>query len=135
MERKNCRVMLTSSYADDLENEMTKELENARLVRLMTKLGFINERPEFDHDPRWSETGDRYLIKLFRDYLFHQVNESGKPVVDLSHVLVSLNKLDAGVDEMIMMVNPDEQTCIIVSYRELKACIDGAFRDLTRSPQ
>ena len=26
---------------------MCKELENGRLVRLMAKLGFINERPEY----------------------------------------------------------------------------------------
>lgn len=36
----------TSSQADLLENELQRELENARLVRLMAKLGFINERPE-----------------------------------------------------------------------------------------
>jgi hypothetical protein len=30
-----------------LESDLTKELENARLVRLMMKLGFINERPEW----------------------------------------------------------------------------------------
>lgn len=35
------------SALDKLEVELTGELENARLVRLMAKLGFINERPEF----------------------------------------------------------------------------------------
>jgi PAB-dependent poly(A)-specific ribonuclease subunit 3 len=81
------------SYADILESEMTRELENGRLVRLFTKFGFINERPEFDHDPRWSESGDRYILKLFRDMVFHQVDEYGKPVLDLSHVLMCLNKV------------------------------------------
>eukprot|EP01043_Picozoa_sp_COSAG02_P025315 COSAG02_NODE_1418_length_12720_cov_20.079629_3_plen_54_part_00 len=38
----------------------------------MVKLGFINERPEHNRDERWSETGDRYMLKLFRDYVFHQ---------------------------------------------------------------
>ncbi|POY71562.1 putative Glyceraldehyde-3-phosphate dehydrogenase (phosphorylating) [Rhodotorula taiwanensis] len=108
---------------DTLEHELMRELENGRLVRLLTKFGFINERPEFDHDPRWAETGDRYLIKLFRDYVFHQVDETGRPVTDLSHVLTALNKeyygqLDAGVDEKIMLVSRDEQSCLIVSYRE-----------------
>lgn len=37
---------MCSSYADELENELMSELENGRLVRLMAKLGFINERPE-----------------------------------------------------------------------------------------
>lgn len=44
-------------------------------------------------DPQWSETGDRYLIKLFRDFVFHQVNDQNKPVVDMSHVLANLNKV------------------------------------------
>ena len=48
----------------------------------------------FDRDPRWSETGDRYIIKLFRDYVFHSVDESGNPVVNLGHVLTNLNKVD-----------------------------------------
>lgn len=47
----------------------------------------------FDRDPRWSETGDRYIIKLFRDHVFHSVDESGNPVVNLSHVLTNLNKV------------------------------------------
>ncbi len=33
-------------YADNLEHELSSELENGRLLRLMVKLGFINERPE-----------------------------------------------------------------------------------------
>lgn len=32
---------------DTLEAELMRELENGRLVRLLTKFGFINERPEF----------------------------------------------------------------------------------------
>jgi ABC-type uncharacterized transport system YnjBCD ATPase subunit len=44
-------------------------------------------------DPSWSETGDRYLLKLFRDYVFHQVDEMGNPVVDMAHVLQCLNKV------------------------------------------
>jgi PAB-dependent poly(A)-specific ribonuclease subunit 3 len=97
---------------DHLEGELLSELENARLVRLLAKFGFINERPEcvsmppnvilllkisatgrFARDSRWSETGDRYIIKLFRDYVFHQVDERGRPVVSLSHVLSCLNKV------------------------------------------
>lgn len=31
---------------DVLENELAKEVENGRLVRLMCKLSMINERPE-----------------------------------------------------------------------------------------
>lgn len=41
----------------------------------------------------WAETGDRYPLKLFRDYVFHQVDANGQPVLDLAHVIESLNKV------------------------------------------
>ena|ERR1700759_26718 len=102
----------------------------------------------FAREPRWSETGDRYIIKLFRDFVFHQVDEAGNPVVNLTHVLTCLNKvqfssechwfmlrpsllflqLDAGIDERIMLVSRDEQNCLVVSYKEVKSCIESAFR-------
>ena len=86
----------------------------------------------YDRDPRWAETGDRYIIKLFRDYLYHQVDEMGRPVIDLSHVLTCLNKLDAGVDEQLTLFSRDEQSCLIVSYREVKNCLENSFRELAR---
>ncbi|KAI8983560.1 hypothetical protein BDB01DRAFT_722793 [Pilobolus umbonatus] len=118
-------------YNDELENELSRELENGRLARLLCKIGFINERPEFDMDPSWSETGDRYLIKLFRDYVFHQVDENDNPVLDMAHVLTCLNKLDAGVEEKIMLMSRDEQSCLIVSFKEIRNCIISAYTDLT----
>ncbi|KAI5118625.1 hypothetical protein M0805_006993 [Coniferiporia weirii] len=121
------------STVDTLEGELMGELENARLVRLLCKFGFINERPEFDRDPRWSETGDRYIIKLFRDYVFHSVDEVGNPVVNLGHVLTNLNKLDAGSDERIMLVSRDEQSCLVVTYREVRNCIEAAFNHVSMS--
>ncbi|KAK9761988.1 PAB-dependent poly(A)-specific ribonuclease subunit 3, variant 2 [Basidiobolus ranarum] len=36
----------THHYNDFLESELSSELENGRVARLMMKLGFINERPE-----------------------------------------------------------------------------------------
>ncbi|KAK1225999.1 PAB-dependent poly(A)-specific ribonuclease subunit 3 [Marasmius sp. AFHP31] len=117
---------------DRYEHELTGELENARIVRLLCKLNFINERPEFALDPRWSETGDRYIIKLFRDYVFHQVDEHGNPVTNLSHVLTCLNKLDAGSEEKLMLVARDEQSCLVVSYRDIRTCLESAFSELAR---
>ena len=109
------------------------ELENGRLVRLLCKFGFIDERPEFARDLRWSETGDRYVIKLFRDMVFHSVDEHGRAVVDLSHVLVQLNKLDAGVGEKLMLTSRDEQSCLVVTYTDVKRCVEVAFDELSRS--
>ncbi|CAG0881389.1 unnamed protein product, partial [Darwinula stevensoni] len=84
---------------DVIESETAKEVENGRLFRLLVKLNTVNERPELNLDPAWSETGDRYLLKLFRDYVFHQVTEDGRPWLDLAHIVQCLNKLDAGVPE------------------------------------
>lgn len=51
------------------------EYDNGRLLRLLLKLGTLNERP--DHTGgEWAETGERYILKLFRDYCFHQVDLS-----------------------------------------------------------
>lgn len=35
------------SRTDVLENELSKEMENGRIFRLMVKLSCINERPEY----------------------------------------------------------------------------------------
>ncbi|KZF19720.1 hypothetical protein L228DRAFT_250792 [Xylona heveae TC161] len=120
-------------FSDHLTSELNRELENARILRLMMKLNFINERPEFEHDRQWSETGDRYYLKLFRDYVFHQVDAQGNPAVDLAHVLACLNKLDAGIDEKISLISRDEQNCFIVSYKELKRGVEAAFQDLLKA--
>lgn len=119
---------------DTLTSELSRELENGRLVRLMAKLGTINERPEYEGDRNWSENGERYMLKLFRDYVFHQVDADGRPVVGLGHILSCLNKLDAGIEEKITLVSRDEQNVFVVSYRELKKLVNGAFGDLMKSP-
>lgn len=115
---------------DILENELAKELENGRLYRLLVKLASINERPEFNMDMSWSETGDRYMLKLFRDYLFHVVTEQGKPWLSNAHIIQNLNKLDAGSSEKVQLVSRDEQSVLVVTYSELKNCLDRAFQEL-----
>ena len=44
---------------------------------------------------QWSETGDRYMLKLFRDYEFHQMTPNGQPWIDLSHIVQCLNKVSS----------------------------------------
>eukprot|EP00124_Ichthyophonus_hoferi_P005099 Ihof_evm3s666 gene=Ihof_evmTU3s666 len=79
-------------YIDGLEVELAKELENGRLFRLLCKMGFINERPEYAMDPAWSESGEYYRLKLLRDYLFHQVHDDGTPNLSFSRVVHCLHK-------------------------------------------
>ena len=131
---QSTRVLESALAAEDqLLSSLMSELENGRLVRLLAKLGCINERPEYEHNPQWSETGERYYLKLFRDYVFHQVNADGTPNIDLGHIVACLNKLDAGAEERVCLTSRDEQTCLVVSYKELKKGVESAFNELLRT--
>lgn len=48
--------------------------------------------------------------------------------MNINHVLTCLNKLDAGSDERIMLMARDEQSCLVVSYKDVKAFIENAYR-------
>jgi PAB-dependent poly(A)-specific ribonuclease subunit 3 len=45
-------------------------------------------------------------------------------------VVNCLNKLDAGVDENLLLVSPDEMTCLVMSYKDLKDLINRSFMKL-----
>ncbi|KOX77625.1 PAB-dependent poly(A)-specific ribonuclease subunit 3 [Melipona quadrifasciata] len=119
--------------SDVLENEIAKELENGRLFKLLVKLATVNERPELNMEPTWAETGDRYMLKLFRDYVFHQVAADGRPWLDMAHVVSCLNKLDSGSQDKICLMSRDEQTVLVVSYAELRQCLETSFGELVQS--
>ncbi|KAK0854701.1 PAB-dependent poly(A)-specific ribonuclease subunit 3 [Friedmanniomyces endolithicus] len=144
----------TLHYEDELTNNLMRELENGRLVRLLTKLNVVLERPEMSMTPTshnnqnpdlpshtsnphmssaWSETGERYYLKLFRDYVFHQCDSEGRPVLNLGHIVTCLNKLDAGVDELVQLVSRDERDVLVVSYREVKRGFEGAWGEVGRA--
>ena len=67
------------------------------------------------------------MIQLFRDMVFHATDEHGRPTMDLSHILVHLNKLDAGIDEKVLLTSRDELSCLVVSYADLKQFIETAL--------
>ncbi|KAG5900472.1 hypothetical protein JTB14_010884 [Gonioctena quinquepunctata] len=121
------------NHIEVLDNEISKEVQNGRLFRIMAKLATINERPEFNLESTWAETGDRYMLKLFRDYVFHQVTDEGTPWLDMAHIVQCLNKLDVGVTEKISLVSRDEQSVLVVSYAELKHCLEQSFSELASS--
>lgn len=125
-------VQLNLSYDcyDTIQAELEREALNGKLFRLLIKLSMINDRPELRLDPTWSETGDRYMLKLFREYLFHQVNEDGTPWMDTGHVVSNLIKLDSGSPEKICLISRDEQHVLVVSFAELKKCYESAFNEL-----
>lgn len=117
---------------DLLQVYLNRELENSRLVRLLLKLGTVNERPEYARDPMWDDYGSRGKLKLFRDYVFHQVDAQGRPVLDMGHMLACLNKLDGGLDETIRLETRDEKFILLVSFKEMKQLIESAFQDVLR---
>lgn len=73
------------------------------------------------------------MLKLFRDYVFHQVQEDGNPWLDMAHIVQCLNKLDVGVPEKISLISRDEQSVLVVSYAELKHCLEQSFSELSSS--
>ncbi|CAF0726742.1 unnamed protein product [Didymodactylos carnosus] len=115
---------------DIVENELSKEIDCGRLFRLICKLDALLERPEHALNQAWSETGDRYILKLFRDYVFHGVGFNGEPILDLAHIVQCLNKFDSGSHEKICLTSRDEQNVMIVSYSELHQAFERAFSEL-----
>ena len=121
------------------------------VYRLLTKLGTVVDRTELNLDTAWAETGDRYMLKLFRDYVFHQVMEDGRPFLDMAHVIACLNRLDAGLPDKVRRVrgrnlvklriirlkvclmSRDEQNVLVVSYAELKNCLEQSYGEVLSS--
>jgi hypothetical protein len=81
----------SSGYSPSLGLLTRGQSTHASVAHLSMKL--LNCYFRFARDYRWSETGDKYIVKLFRDHVFHGVDENGRPVVSLSHVLMNLNKV------------------------------------------
>ena len=125
-------VQLNQTYEalDNVQADLEREALNGKLFRILVKLSMINDRPELRMDSTWSETGDRYMLKLFREYLFHQVTEFGTPWLDCGHVVSALIKFDSSSPEKICLISRDEQHVLVVSFAELKKCFESSFNDL-----
>jgi len=123
----------TLEYSDCLDQLLAREADNGRLLRLLIKLGFINERPEHEGDPSWAETGERYQLKLLRDFIFHQVTDDGRPVLDVAHVIDSLNNLDVGTQNQVLLCSRDGASILVSRYDSLRSSLHGAFEELRLS--
>ena len=137
---------------DTTESALAAEYDSGRALRLLLKLGFVNERPEFGPNRRWAQSGDCYVLTLFRDYgelivllfclitvarlfltvreVFHQADGAGVPVLDLGHVITALNKLDAADEEKIVLSSRDGKSLMVVSYADVAAMLDSAYHEL-----
>lgn len=67
----------------------------------------------FAGDEQWAETGDRYLLKLLRDHLFHQVHPSGSPWLNLAHIVQTLNKVRMCVC-LTVSVSKCQCVCVLI---------------------
>ena len=45
----------------------------------------------------------------------------------------SLNKLDVGVSERVLLLSRDEMSMLVASYADIKRCVDGAYTELLQS--
>ena len=116
---------------ESLHEHLRHEYENSRLNRLLIKFGFVNERTDNATSSAWSETGDRYVLKLFRDFLFHQRLPDNSPVLECGHVISSLNKVDAGDDEEILLSSRDGKDVLVVTYADISRCLENSFVELS----
>ncbi|PXF46119.1 PAB-dependent poly(A)-specific ribonuclease subunit PAN3 [Gracilariopsis chorda] len=118
------------THTDSLENMLFVEFDSSRMFRLMGLLGFVNERSDAGVEHQWSETGDRYLLKLFRDYVFHRVDENGKPILDMAHVVECLSRLDIGSPEQVLLSSRDGSSLIVATYEDLRRCLLQSMDEL-----
>ena len=124
-------LALSQRHSDAMSAHLASSATNGRLLRSLVKLGFVNERLEHEGDPAWAETGDRYMLKLFRDWLFHQVNETGKPVLDVGHVMAGLLKMDAGVEsERALLSSRDGTAFMGVTFSYLRTMLNKSYAEL-----
>ena len=55
----------------------TEESGSGRGIQWVSNLlAIVFATPSWLQDTHWSETGDRYMLKLFRDFVFHQVGDA-----------------------------------------------------------
>jgi PAB-dependent poly(A)-specific ribonuclease subunit 3 len=64
------------------------------------------------------------------DVVFHQADGAGYPVMDLGHVITSLNKLDAMDEEQIVLASRDGKSLMVVSFADVAQCLENAYQEL-----
>jgi len=124
------------AHGDALEEVLSRTYEADRLFRLTTKIQIVTERPPLPGqkvNDSWSETDQRYVVKLFRDYVFHQVDDNERPWMDLGHIVDCLNKLDVGSLERILLASRDGKSFLVVTYDEVRMCLERSFQELLMS--
>ena len=118
------------STQDVLVSELRKFLDVSRMHKMLVKVSAISDRAHLLEDWRWASTGDRYIVQLFRDYIFYQNDEAGRPFLDFGHVCDCLAKVDVGSLEPIMLMNRDGSSVLVTTYNDIRRCIETSFKEI-----
>lgn len=120
-------------HADSVTKLLFDEFESSRMLRLSSLISFVTERDDPGGGATWSETGDRYVVKLFRDYLFHRQDDNGRAILDMGGVVDALHRLDIGSQEQVLLSARDEKSLIVATYEEIRRCLTQAVDELIMS--
>jgi hypothetical protein len=131
--RMMTRAAQTQYYCDGLLNELSKECENGRLLRLLVKLSHATDREALDGDTQWGESSDRHLLRLYRDSLFQLNDENGAAVIDFAQTVNSLNKVDFGHDAKALLSSRGE--LLLVSHRDVRDVLERSFGEIVASQE
>eukprot|EP00871_Galdieria_phlegrea_P005939 jgi/Galph1/832/GphlegSOOS_G5567.1 len=111
-------------HAENLENELSRRLNSTRLFQLLSLFGFILSLDDPRLTSQWSETSDKYILRLFLEYMFYyQIDEEGNPSLNMSHVVECLNRVDIGSEEPILLASKDSKSLLVVSYADIRYSI------------
>eukprot|EP00793_Prasinoderma_coloniale_P003993 PRCOL_00006835-RA len=122
-----------SVQADALRADLAAEVGSGRLARLLIKMDMVLDRYDDHLDPSYAvQAGDKHLLRCFRDFAFHQVRD-GRPDVDWGHVVESLNKVDVGAAERMMLSSREnERSVLVASFADVRHAVQGCYADLER---
>jgi PAB-dependent poly(A)-specific ribonuclease subunit 3 len=115
---------LSLNHGDILETIAQDAVSDGELFIVGTKLACVTERADLIGDPHWSEIGDRYLLKLFRDRVFHGAE------LHLDRIRDELRRLNAGTAERILLESRDGRSRLLVTYADLSRFLETALREL-----
>lgn len=94
----------------------------------------INVRSEYLlFDKSLNETGKRYLLKLFNDYLFGEIDKDGNVVIDYGFIIDVLYKVDNECNEKIALSSVDGKSLLIVSYSDIKHAMEECMFEMEKN--
>lgn len=118
--------------SDALDSYLSREMENSRLLRLLIKLGFVTSYAKNADHPSFIETGDKYQLSLFQNFLFQQTTADGRPILDVGHVITALNELDVGSKQRIILASPESSSLYVSTYSALNSALKESYADIKK---